>query len=349
VQDTIAYLNTDAAFDNFEKTVNSAFLQTSMVASSTALRDRAAKVLQAVGSPKLQLLAESVQIDSFTKVKAAIDKMVAELNAQQQDEVEHRDWCKTELAQNERSTAEQYDKKENLEAEISDLKSTIERLTKEIKVKTQEIAEMQKQMKKASEIREGEAAEFQQAVVDNQITQQILTKALGRMKEFYALAQVSSHQPGAPHIQTSGTHTDPGNGPARFSKYEKSAKGGQVVDMIETIIADARKAEDEMHAAEINAASAYETFMKDSNAAIEKYQAGIMDMTESKAKAEESRVMAEGDLKATMRQLEGLNGELGDLKLSCDFLLKNFDARQESRATEIAALREAKAILSGMK
>merc|ERR1719189_222964 len=119
--------------------------------------------------------------------------------------------------------------------------------------------------------------------------------------------------------------------------------------MIETIIADARKAEDEMHAAELNAASTYETFMKDSNAAIDKYHAGIMDMTESKAKAEESLVMAEGDLKATMKQLEGLNGELGDLKLSCDFLLKNFDARQEARATEIPALKEAKAILSGMQ
>jgi len=274
---------------------------------------------------------------------------VAELSAQQQDETKHRDWCKTELAKNERETAANYDKKENLEAEISDFKQSIKELTKEIKIKTKEIAEMQKQMKRASEIREGEAAEFQQAVMDYAITQRVLDKALQRMKEVYALAQVSAHQPGAPHIQTSGTDTDPGNGPARFSKYEKSAKGGQVVDMIETIIADAKKAEDEIRVSEMDAAAAYETTMQESNAAIAKYQAGIVDMTESKAKAEEGLVLAEGDLKATFKELENLNSELGDLNQSCTYLLKNFDARQEARATEIAALREAKAILSGMK
>jgi len=350
VQDTIEYLNTDAAFDNFEKTVNSAsFLQTreSQSAAGRARRDRAARILRAVGTPGLAMLATTVQLDAFTKVKAAIDKMVAELSAQQQDEVKHRDWCKTEMAKNERETAANYDKKESLESDISDFKQSIKELTKEIKVKTEEIAEMQKQMKKASEIREGEAAEFQVAVTDHALTQQILNKALQRMKEVYALAQVSAHQPGAPHIQTSGTDTDPGNGPARFSKYEKNAKGGQVVEMIETIIADTKKAEDDIRAAELDAASAYETFMQESNASIEKYQAGIVDMTESKAKAEDGLVLAEGDLKATFKELESLNSELGDLRESCDYLLKNFDARQEARATEISALREAKAILSG--
>ena len=43
---------------------------------------------------------------------------------------------------------------------------------------------------------------------------------------------------GAPHIQTSGTHTDPGNGPAKFKKYDKNAGGGRVVAMLEEILAD---------------------------------------------------------------------------------------------------------------
>merc|ERR1712008_123751 len=83
VQETIAYLNTDAAFDNFEKTVNTAFfLQTheSQSAAGRAQRDRAAGILRAVGTPRLAMLATTVQLDAFTKVKAAIDKMVAELS-----------------------------------------------------------------------------------------------------------------------------------------------------------------------------------------------------------------------------------------------------------------------------
>merc|ERR1719433_1077137 len=134
VQDTIAYLNTDAAFDNVEKTVNTAsFLQTreSQSTAGPALRDRAAGILRAAGTPRLAMLATAVQLDAFTKVKAAIDKMVAELSAQQQDETKHRDWCKTELAKNERETAANYDKKENLESAISDFKQSIKELTKE--------------------------------------------------------------------------------------------------------------------------------------------------------------------------------------------------------------------------
>merc|ERR1719262_274800 len=166
------------------------------------------------------------------------------------------------------------------------------------------------------------------------------------MKQVYAFLE---QQPGAPHIQTSATKTDPGNGPARFKKYEKHAGGSRVVTMIEEIIADSVTSENEAIAAEQDAQTAYESFMKDSNESIIKLTQAIMDMTEERAKAKESLVMAEADFKATMDELEQLAATLADLHGSCDYLLKNFDARQEARAAEIDALREAKAILSGMK
>jgi len=59
--------------------------------------------------------------------------------------------------------------------------------------------------------------------------------------------------------------------------------------------------------------------------------------------------MAKSDHKQTMKELEGLNDELGDLHTSCDFVLNNFDARQAARIAEMDALKQAKAILSGMK
>merc|ERR1719486_1138662 len=119
-------------------------------------------------------------------------------------------------------------------------------------------------MKRASEIREGENSDFQETVTDQRLTQVILDKALTRMKEVYLFLQ----QPGAPHIQTSGTHTDPGNGPARFTKYEQNAGGNRVVAAIEEIIADSKKTEDEAIAAEEDAQTAYENFMKESNKSI---------------------------------------------------------------------------------
>mmetsp|Transcript_71870 Transcript_71870/g.199238 ORF Transcript_71870/g.199238 Transcript_71870/m.199238 type:complete len:207 (+) Transcript_71870:2-622(+) len=203
-------------------------------------------------------------------------------------------------------------------------------------------------MKRASEIREAENADYQLTVGDHQMTQVILQKALTRMKEVYALVQQDGDQPGAPHIQTSGNATDPGNGPARFTKYEQHTGGSRVVSMLETVMADSQKMEDEAHRSEQDSQAAYENFMKDSNKSLRQYSETLVSLAEAKAAADASLAMTKEDLKSTFTELEGLNSALGDLKKSCDFVLKNFGARQEARAAEIEALREAKAILSGM-
>jgi len=345
VDETIAILNDDSAFENFDKTVSS-FVQ---VSSTTAnqRKIRAANVLRSVkgASTQMAALATVVQLDGFEKAKAAIDKMVADLTKQQAEEVKHRDWCKEEMQNNEQETNAKYDHKTNLETSISDLTKTIETLTKEIKANEEAIEEMQKQMKKASEVREGENKDFQQTMVDQRITQAILQKAIDRMSAVYALLQ----KPGAPHIQTSGTHTDPGNGPAKFTKYEQNAGGGKIISMLENVLADSKKMENEAYNGEMNAAAAYEMFMKDSNKSIKQMLRSNINMAENKAKSEEALSRDKTDLAATMKTLESLNEELGDLHRDCDFVLKNFDARQEARALEMDALREAKNILSGMK
>merc|ERR1719261_824122 len=147
------------------------------------------------------------------------------------------------------------------------------------------------------------------------------------MKQVYALMQKNG-QPGAPHIQTSGTHTDPGNGPAKFKKMEKNAGGGRVVAMLEEILADTRKTEDQAMASEADSQSAYENFMKDSNKSIKQTQESISDMSGARAQAKEELSMAKTDFAQTMQELEGLDQTNQDLHKSCDYTLKNFDARQ---------------------
>merc|ERR1719238_1583125 len=283
----------------------------------------------------------------MTEVKALIDKMVAELKTQQVDEVEHRDWCIEEFNSNKRATAAAYDEKEKLSATVADNTKMIETLTKDLDTSKAAVAEMMKQMKRASETREAENADFQTTVNDHRVMSMILTKALDRMKQVYALLQ--QRKPGAPHIQTSATRTDPGNGPAKFKTYDKNAGGGRVVAMLEEVLADTRKVEDEAMVSEADAQSSYENFMKDSNKSILKTTQAISDMTGARATAKEELSMAKTDFSQTMQELEGLNDTNGDLHKSCDYTLKNFDARQAARAAEMDALNEAKNILSGAK
>merc|ERR1719487_1993048 len=102
-------------------------------ASQKERRQEAVSALQRAarlsGSPQIALLAASAQLDAFTKVKALIDKMVAELGKQQKDEVAKRDWCIDELNTNKRETTAAYDKKDSLTANTADLEKTIEKLT----------------------------------------------------------------------------------------------------------------------------------------------------------------------------------------------------------------------------
>merc|ERR1719265_410863 len=96
-------------------------------------RSKAAAVLAAAHSPRLSAMASRVRLDAFTKVKKAIDDMIAQLGKEKEDEIKHKDFCTDELNQNQLKT---------------------------------EIAELQVQMKRAGEDREKENKEFQQTVAD---------------------------------------------------------------------------------------------------------------------------------------------------------------------------------------
>merc|ERR1719352_502957 len=95
--------------------------------------------------------------------------------------------------------------------------------------------------------------------------------------------------------------------------------------------------------------TAYENMMKASNKAITRETETIANLSENRAKAKEALTMAKTDLSRTMDELEDLSEMNGDIHKSCDFVMNNFDARQAARAAEMDALKEAKAILSGMK
>jgi len=365
VEDTIVILNNDEAFANFDKTSrgfvedkkfieqSSAFVQTSSrrarEAASAVLRTRAAAVLRKAagqsGSPQLALIAASAEIDEFTKVTGLIDKLVAELKAQQSDEVKMRDWCIDEFATNKEETQAGDHKLSNLEQKKKDLEARIEELSEKIEQINEEMAESQKQMGRASNNREAEAASSATTIQDQRLTQLILDRAIARMKEVYAFLQ---QQPGAAHVATSATHADAGNAPARFTKYGQNAGGARVVGLLENVMADSRKLEDEAITQEMNSQTEYEDFMKASNAELAQDISTKASMEEALAKAKKDLVATKEDIMDTLKVLEGLNAYKGDLNKSCDFVMKNFEARQTARQAEMEALAEAKAILSGM-
>merc|ERR1719515_199025 len=296
-------------------------------------RDQAAELLftaaKANGNPRLAALAARVRLDAFTKVKAAIDEMIAALLKEKADEIKHKDFCTEGLNTNERESELKARDIAELEAEISDLTTTIDELTKSIATLESEIAEMQTQLKRAGEDREMENKDFQQTVADQRETKALLKKAYDVLaavfKKFIQVeAKVSKQEPAGPPP------------PPGFKEYKQSSGAGGVMGMLEQIMRDTETLEAEAIKAESDAQKAY---VKDTNKSIEEKTRDITNKTEEKSTAEGDKVAAEEAKETAMNEQQQLMNENADLHKSCDFTLKNFDIRQEARDQEVEALR----------
>lgn len=298
-------------------------------------RQRAAKLVSQMAkkfkNPKLSALSMSMKLDAFTKVKASIDEMIVELKATQKDEVVKKDFCNKELHENEMKTTEKTNLKADITQAIADLETSKTTLADEIAVLKESIATAQTEMKKASEIRLAENKEFQMTITDQKATQEILTKAMDRLKAFYAkksfLQLNSVRQPG----------------------YKKNAGSSSVMVMMEHIIEESKEEEKAAISSENDANAAYAEYVADNSKAVEDMSLSVINKSEELAKVDENKALAEGELRATEADLLSLLKTYQTLHTDCDFLLKYFDVRQTKRAEEIEALQQAKAIFSGAK
>jgi len=349
VAETIGILTEDDARTLFNKNNAASFVQIKAAsASSMKARSLAANVLLAAAKrqlpqadyeifkpsdrkphEQLAALAVSVQLDAFSKVKKAIDDMVVDLKGQQEAEVAKKDLCNKELNENEKMTYTNEQSRADLDDKIKGLTATLEKLAEEIATAKTEIANMEVEVKKASEIREGENKDYQEEITDQRMMQAILQKALERMQKVYKSALVQQEPP------------------VKFAPTGQNAGASPVVGLLEQIIEDSKAVEGDAIEGEKKAQAAYEQFVNDSTASIQALNNAIQSKSDAVAEATLGKSEAETQRKSTQDRLDDLGEFLGDLHQDCDFVLKNFDIRQKARLQEVEALQNAKAYLSG--
>jgi chromosome segregation ATPase len=336
VSKAMGVLSSDDAQDLMSKTFS---LVQSAEGKSSQRRMQAAKVLttaaQKLHSPKLSALAVSVRLDAFTKVKKAIDDLVAQLLQDKADEIKHKDFCTDELNSNQLQTEEKTRQKADHESHMEDLNMKIADLAKAIATLKSEVGDLQLGLKRAGEDREQQSKEAQQLVTEQRQAQKLLQAALDILSEFY-FVQTKQEPAGPPP-------------PAGFKPLKKNAQSGGVMSMIEQIIEDAKAMEAEALRAEKEALAAYATFVQETKASIDEKAKDIANKQGTKAKLEEELVETTQDRDEVVVELEDLANDNKELHTSCDYTLKNFDIRQKARDEEVEALKQAKAILSGAK
>mmetsp|Transcript_49409 Transcript_49409/g.92398 ORF Transcript_49409/g.92398 Transcript_49409/m.92398 type:complete len:776 (-) Transcript_49409:105-2432(-) len=287
----------------------------------------------------LSTLSLSVSLDSFKEVKAMMDTMVADLKAEQEEEVKFKADCIADFDTTEKQLYEKSQDKESLEIKIETLAKEIEKTSGQIAEAKEAIASAEVEIKKASEAREKENALFQTSVADQRATQAVLNKALLRLKEFY-----KKEKGGAAFAQSSKQEP-----PVKFQAYGNNKGASPVIGLIEQIIEDSKATEAEDFKAEREAQADYETLLKDLNDIIAKQTTSIEAMTKANAESTETSESAKSDLESTEGEIGSLKKYEAEKHNECDWVLKNFQTRQKARLAEIEAIQSAKAILSGAK
>jgi len=288
---------------------------------------------QRLGNPRLSMLALTLKDDVFAKIKVILDDLVKKLHDEQQDDVSQRDSCIDDINTNEKQLAEKKSLSKDAATSIEELTLAVTKLREEIVAAHAEIDEMKKEMLSASQNRENENKDFQMTVTDQRATQQIVAKALDKLKAFYdasAFVQVGQAPP-----------------PGFAGDYKKSEGASGVTVMMQHVIDESKEVEANAVKAESDAQEAYEQFQKDSNGSINALNKSITDKEAAVGKADAEKIRAKEDLKSLTADIKSLGGLKRQLHSQCDFLLKNFEVRQSARTEEIEALEEAKAFMNG--
>eukprot|EP00392_Amoebophrya_sp_AT5.2_P005350 g5359.t1 len=292
---------------------------------------------------KLALVAEATKLDAFTKVKAMIDALVADIKAQMAADVKTRDSCGVDIKGNEKATTEAKRAAQLAEEKIAALTEEIAKCDEDVVKEKESIAATKKDMKKAEQDREAENAEFQKTVVEQREMQKVLARALKVLTDHYekaSLAQLGAAEQGK-QKQTPM--------PGSLSGYKQQDAGSGVLAMMDKIMTDSKELEADAIKTEGEAQRDYEKYIADSNAALDASYGTVASLEESRANKAEEKTNTETDLTNTNNDIEGLSKVNTALHNDCDFLLKFFTQRQEAMGSEIEAAQKAKAILSGAK
>merc|ERR1719161_3465882 len=348
-------------------------------ALSMVLAARTAAGQWEAGRPQLDmiLLALHGQKIGFEKVIKMIDEMVETLKKEQVDDDNKKEYCNTQL-----DTAD--DKKKELEKTIADLetaiatdKEGIATLTAEIEALEDSIKALDKAVAEATEQRKEENEDFTELMASDSAAKEVILFAKNRLNKFYNPAlykpppkrELTEDEritvnmggtlaPTAPPagiggtgitvLATISTQTAPPPPPEAPKAYVKKSEENQgVMTMMDNLIKDLDKEMTVAQETEKDAQEDYEQMMADSAEQRAESSQAITDKEAAKAELEaalqaktEEKAGASKELAATLEYIASLHAE-------CDWLLKFYDARKAARASEIDALGQAKAVLSG--
>merc|ERR1719482_2330880 len=336
IADTIKILNDDDALELFKKTAGASLLQIEMSNQQVLNQARAALGLAGkrrnVGVDLIALALTGKKVD-FSKVITMIDDMVVLLGKEQVDDDNKKEYCTIQFDMTDDKKKGLERTISDLEKSISEDKEMVATLTSEIEALKEGILKLDREVAEATTIRKEEHADFAAELTANKAASDIIDFAKNRMNKFYnpklykpppkrelteeeriTLNMGGTLAPTNPPGGIAGTgvaaleqlafgsgaHTvvKPAPPPETPGAYEKKGQeSAGVLTMMDMMVADVEKENQEMEFEEKDSQSEYETMVKE---AADKRAADLKSIAEKEAmKADlEDQIVKNMDAKA---------------------------------------------------
>jgi len=331
-------LTDDANRDTFSKTLG--FLQTASVTN----QEEAAAVLRAAArkanNSKLAALAATVRLDTFDEVKKQIDELHSSLATAQQEEVAQKDSCVQRLSGNSLDIQQTTNDKSLTASKLTGLQASVVKTNNSVNTLKSALVEMKEDLVTAESDMKLKVKEFQQTIADQTKAQEALKQALNVLKQVYDKPKSTSL------VQKA---TPAGDQPKGFKDYAPSSGSTGAVGLLEQIIGDSKVMVKEAELGIEEAQKDFAAFKEDTDSAVATKNQSLIDLGVQKSETSESALAKKDELQELESTATALAQKESALHEECDFLLKNFDIRQEARSQEMEALDTANAFLNGMQ
>merc|ERR1719235_1010107 len=301
-----------------------------------------------------QLAAQLRTGGHFDAVVSEIDKMIAVHKGEEQDDIEQRDWCKEETFKNEQEAARLTYKIEKHVSKLSKLNKKLEDLEASKADTVSQIQQTNEDIASMEESRIAEHNAFQSAKSDDEQASQLLAAAIEAMSAFYKNNGMETGpiqgganallQTGEPVFERSADEAPD----ASFSSAGKS--GGESKGIISLMTMIKEDLDDEVSNGVKNEKKAQKEFQAQLDAA----KKLVDDLTLKKTNLETGIADTNQEITDENVAKEGTEGLLTEekdylmsIKPDCDWILKEFQPRRDTRAQEVQGLIDAKGMLLG--
>jgi len=285
-----------------------------------------------------KLAARVTETGPFDKVVEMIKDLIQKLTTEAAEEADQKSWCDAELKANKETRDAKTEEVNRLTARSDMLHSQIAQLTSELESLADQISELNLALKEATEARAAEKAANDKAISDAKEAIPAVRSALKVLKDFYAKAATATAL-----VQQSPAGDAPGSWDKPYTGMGGSSKG--VLGMLEVILADFVRLEQETTSSETEAQSAFDKFAGDSQADIDSKTATSKEKEALKLSKTRDLEETGKDLKSTQKELDAALAYHDELKPSCVDAGVSFSERSQRRQEEIESLQEALKLL----